>query len=226
MCGRYVLRSGPRRWREQFDAGSTETLEWRPRYNLAPSQYAPVLRLVDGQRHIDLLRWGLLPAWAKDESFAYRTVNARCETVATLPAFRAAMRARRCVVPADGFYEWQLQPDGKSKQPYFIDRRDGRMLAFAGLWESWKPPGGGDALLSFTIITTPASRWMAPLHERMPALLDAQGVEAWLQPAQPAQQLQALLHPAPEDALQARPVSRAVGNPRNDGPELLQAAVS
>lgn len=117
MCGRYVLRSGPRRWREQFDAGSTEPVEWRPRYNLAPSQYAPVLRLLDGQRRIDLLRWGLLPAWAKSEDFAYRTVNARCETAATLPAFRAAMRARRCVVPADGFYEWQLLPDGKSKQP-------------------------------------------------------------------------------------------------------------
>ena len=227
MCGRYVLRSAPRRILEQFGIAdgrgeSSRSEEWRPRFNLAPSQFAPVLRLGPAGRSLDLLRWGLVPAWAHDESFAQRTVNARGETVSRLPAFRAAFKARRCIVPADGFYEWQYVPGSSHKQPWYIHRRDGELLAFAGLWEHWQPRGRPEALHSFTIITTEANAWMAPVHARMPAILDAAGVNAWLDPATAPEALQGLLAPAPEDALQRHPVGRAVGNPRHDSPELLE----
>ncbi len=227
MCGRYVLKSAPRRILEQFgiaDAGgeSSRSEEWRPRFNLAPGQFAPVLRRDSEGLRMDSMRWGLVPAWAHDESFAQRTVNARGETASRLPAFRAAFKARRCVVPADGFYEWQYVQGSAHKQPWYIHRRDGELLAFAGLWESWQPRGRPEALHSFTIITTEANAWMAPVHARMPAILDAAGVKAWLEPASPAEVLQALLVPAPEQALQRHGVGRAVGNPRNDSPELLE----
>ena len=154
MCGRYVLKSAPRRIREQFgiDDGhdTSRSEEWRPRFNLAPSQVAPVVRLVDGQRHLDLLRWGLIPSWAEDPSISMKLINARSETAATKPAFRAAFRAHRCVVPADGFYEWKHLASGK--QPYYIHRKDGQLLAMAGLWEHWQPAGADHPVETFTAV--------------------------------------------------------------------------
>ncbi len=227
MCGRYVLKSAPRRILEQFGIAdargeTSRSEEWRPRFNLAPGQFAPVLRGDPEGLRMDPMRWGLVPAWAHDESFAQRTVNARGETASRLPAFRAAFKARRCVVPADGFYEWQYVQGSAHKQPWYIHRRDGELLAFAGLWEHWQPRGRPQALHSFTIITTEANAWMAPVHARMPAILDAAGVKAWLDPATGPEALQDLLAPAPEEALQRHPVGRAVGNPRQDSPDLLE----
>ncbi len=227
MCGRYVLKSAPRRILEQFGVvdGRGETSrseEWRPRFNLSPSQFAPVVRSDPQGARLDMLRWGLVPPWAHDETFAQRTVNARGETAGRLPAFRAAFKARRCIVPADGFYEWQYVQGSTHKQPWYIHRRDGELLAFAGLWEHWQPRGRAEALHTFTIITTEANAWMTPVHTRMPAILDPAGVKAWLDLATTPEALQALLAPAPEDALDRYPVGRAVGNPRNDSPELLE----
>ena len=227
MCGRYVLKSMPRHIRAQFgiadehDEGARSE-EWRPRYNLAPQQLAPIVRDVDGRRRLDLLRWGLVPRWARDEDFAYRTINARGETVSRLPAFRAAFKARRCIVPADAFYEWQVLAGSKQKQPWCIHRADGELLAFAGLWEHWKPPERDEALQTFTIVTTAANAWMAPVHDRMPVILDRAGVSTWLNASTTTDELQGLLRPAPEDALVRFGVGRAVGNVRNDSPALIE----
>ena len=221
MCGRYVLKSSPQRLREVFgiegpDTAHSET--WRPRYNLAPQQDAPVVRCLEGQRRLDLLRWGLMPAWAKDPALGNRLINARSETVADKPAFRSAFKSRRCIVPADGFYEWQQQPAGK--QPFYIHRQDGELLAMAGLWEQWTSPSG-EQVPTFSILTMAANAWMQPLHERMPVILEGDALDAWLDPATQPSQLQALFRPLPLDALAAYPVTRAMGNVRHDHPDNL-----
>ena len=221
MCGRYVLKSSPQRLREVFgiegpDTAHSET--WRPHYNLAPQQDAPVVRCLEGQRRLDLLRWGLLPAWAKDPALGSRLINARSETVADKPAFRSAFKSRRCIVPADGFYEWQQQPAGK--QPFYIHRQNGELLAMAGLWEQWTSPSG-EQVPTFSILTMAANAWMQPLHERMPVILEGDALDAWLDPATQPSQLQALFRPLPLDALTAYPVTRAMGNVRHDRPDNL-----
>lgn len=226
MCGRYVLRSGARRILDRFGISdawgeSSRSEEWRPRFNVAPGQFAPVVRMRDTRR-LDLLRWGLVPAWAHDEANAYRAVNARGETASRLPTFRAAFRSRRCIVPADGFYEWQALPGSRRKQPWYIHPRDGDLLALAGLWERWQPRGAAQALETFTIVTTEANAWMAPVHARMPVILDAAGVAAWLEPRSDPTALQDLLRPAAEDLLERHPVASAVGQPRNDTPALIE----
>ena len=223
MCGRYVLRSTPQRIREAFGIEGPDTAhseEWRPRYNIAPSQVAPVVRLVESERHLDLLRWGLIPSWAKDSSIATKLINARSETAATKPAFRKAFRSHRCVVPADGFYEWQQLASGK--QPHFIHRKDGELMALAGLWEHWAPPGTSESVQTFTILTTAANRWMQRLHDRMPVVLKGDELARWLDPGAQAAELQQLLKPLGEGELDAYPVSKSVGNVRNDGEELLR----
>ncbi len=229
MCGRYVRSSGAQSVREQFgveaEVGPQEHADWRPRFNVAPGQWAPVVRVVDARRQIAWLRWGLVPPWAHAD-LGQRSINARAETVGRLPSFRAAFRARRCVVPADAFYEWQAVPGAKHKQPWCIRRRDGALLAMAGLWEHWQPRGAEQALESFSVITTQASGWMAPVHARMPAILDREGVAAWLQASTPAEILQALLCPAPEEILERYPVGQAVGNPRHEGPQLIEPVVT
>lgn len=219
MCGRYVLKSPPERVRDQFGA-LLGVPAWPPRYNIGPLQLAPVVLLRDGARRVELQRWGLVPSWAGDPEIGNRLINARGETVAQKPSFRSAFKARRCVVPADGFYEWQQREDGP-KQPYFIRRRDGALLALAGLWEHWKAPDGTE-LHTFTVLTTAANAWMQPLHARMPvALDDDDAVRRWLDPASRADALQPLLQPLADDRLDAWPVSRSVGNIRNDRAELL-----
>ena len=220
MCGRYVLRSAPRRIREQFgipdEPGWTE--RWTPRFNLAPQQDAPIVRVVDGARRLDLLHWGLVPFWADDPGIGHRLINARSETAPDKPAFRAAFKSRRCIVPADGFYEWQQRPSGK--QPFYIHRQDGALLAMAGLWEHWTAPTGA-VLQSFTILTTEANAAMRALHDRMPVILRSADVESWLDPGSKPEALRGLLRPLGDGELEAYPVSKAVGNVRNDRPELL-----
>ncbi len=173
-------------------------------------------------RELALARWGLVPFWAKDLAIGNRMINARGETVAGKPAFRAAFRKRRCLVPADGFFEWQKTADGK--QPWYIRDAGGEPMALAGLWELWDPPDGGEPLASCTIITTGANEFMRPLHDRMPVILDAPAREAWLAPDATPEQLEPLLVPAPDGILEAWPVSRRVNSPFNEDSSLVEPA--
>ena len=185
-----------------------------PSFNVSPTQRSLVV--LDGPRRLDVMRWGLIPAWAKDARIGARTINARAETVADKPAFRSAFRARRCLVPADGFYEW-TGPRSK-RQPHYIHRADGHPLAFAGLWE-WHAEFGR----SFTVITTSPSTWMSAIHTRMPAILEPGDWDAWLSAGDDDPGWQAaLLRPAAEDVLRRHPVSRDVNAVVNSGPELIQ----
>ncbi len=220
MCGRFALCSSPARIADRFGADAGD-VAWTPRYNIGPQQRVPVLREHAGGRRLELLRWGLVPSWATQPSIGARLFNARSETAPDKPAFRNAFRHRRCVVAADGFYEWKPLPDG-SRQPYFISRADAGLLALAGLWEHWAGADGA-SLDSFTILTMPADAWMLALHERMPVMLEtATALAQWLDTATPRQRLQELFVAPPAGTLRAWPVARAVGNVRNDSPQLLQ----
>ncbi len=218
MCGRFVFLSPAESVTRLFGAPVGEDPE--PRYNIAPTQDAPVVRATPDGREFVPLRWGLVPFWAKDPKIGNRMINARGETVASKPAFRQAFRKRRCLVLADGFYEWQRIPGGK--QPWFIAQADREPFAMAGLWESWRSGEDADPLETCTIITTDANEMMRPLHDRMPVILDAANAAAWLDLAAGPEALQALLVPAPDGVLHAVPVSRRVNSPANDGPELIE----
>ena len=197
--------------------------ELQPRYNIAPTQDVIVVRAVADGLQVDSLRWGLVPFWAKDPAIGNRMINARAETVAEKPSFRQALRRRRCVVPADGFFEWQKTADGK--QPWYISAADSRLLAFAGLWEEWRDADAA-TLQTFTIITTVADAFMQTLHHRMPVMFDRAGVEQWLNPAAAPADIDCLLQSATAPELRAWPVSPAVNTPLNDRPELLEAQPS
>lgn len=195
----------------------------RARYNIAPSQPVAVIRLEGDppRRGLDELRWGLVPAWAKDPSIGNRLINARAETLAEKPAFRSAFRSRRCLVVADGFYEWR--PVQKRKQPYLVRRRDGRPFGMAGLWECWTAGDGSD-LLTCTIVTTAANRLMAPIHDRMPVLIAKHDEQTWLDPHAERAALQDLLAPFPDDELETFAVSMHVNDPRNDDERCVTPA--
>lgn len=216
MCGRYTLITDITRIAESF--GVAPTLETQPRYNIAPTQDIVTI-LNNGGAHLSLLRWGLIPAWAKDESIGSRMINARAETLAEKPSFRNLLRSRRCLVVADGFYEWQTE--GKSKTPMYITLQDGQPFAFAGLWDLWKSPEGY-AVQSCTIVTTEPNELMAPIHNRMPAILRPKAYEDWLNPQlRDDNVLTHLLKPYPAELMKARAVSKLVNNPRNDVAEIL-----
>ena len=217
MCGRYALAVDGRALREAFR--TVDSLPWRPRYNLAPSQEVPAVRLGDRGRELVLLRWGLVPRWAEDPRFGWRTVNARAETVDRKPAFREAFRRRRCLIPATGFYEWR-RLDGR-KQPYHVARRDGGLMAFAGLWERWTGPGG-ERLESCTIVVTDAPPPLAAVHGRMPVILGEADHDRWLDPAADPRVLRGLLRPCPAGRLAWWPVSARVNSPAQDDPAFLE----
>lgn len=221
MCGRYAFFSPAEAVKRVFALDDFPPLE--PRYNIAPTQPVPVLREEQpGRRQVALLHWGLIPSWAKDRSVGNRMINARAETLSERPAYRAAFRRRRCVVLADGWYEWQVAASGK--QPWFIHSRDGAPLGLAGLWETWRDPAGGEPVESCTIVTTDAVGPLAEIHHRMPAVLPAAGLEAWLDPRQ--QDVAALsgwLGPRDPAEFSARAVSRRVNDPRNQGADLIEA---
>lgn len=219
MCGRYTLSAHPDDLEAEFGIGPVPD-GWSPRYNIAPSQ--PVLAIVaDAAPRWSELRWGLVPSWAADERSGQRMINARAETVCTNPAFRSAFRRRRCLIPADGFYEWQRA--GAVKVPMRIRRRDGRPFAFAGIWE-WKARDDGSRLESFAIITTAANAYVRPIHDRMPVILDGAGRDVWLAADADADALRAVLVPAAEDALDAYAVSPLVNSPHNDVPACIVPA--
>ena len=229
MCGRYAFFTPIEAVTRLFGVNEVHARELAPRYNIAPTQEVPIVRsspFLEGDaaraplRELALARWGLVPFWAKDSSIGNRMINARGETVAQKPAFRAAFRKRRCLVPADGFYEWVKTDAGK--QPWYIHAAGGEPLALAGLWELWDPPHGSAPLASCTIITTGANEFMRPLHDRMPVMLDAAGREAWLDATAAPPDLQALLAPAPDELLAAWPVSRRVNSPFNEDASLVE----
>lgn len=216
MCGRYVSPDQAAIERE-WHVGRQDDQPFAANYNAAPTQLLPIGRRIDGNRVLDLARWGLIPSWAKDPAIGNRLINARAETVAGKPAFRAAYRARRCLVPARGFYEWRRTPHGK--QPHYITTADGSLMTFAGLWETWRA-AAGETVLSYTILTTQANACVAAVHERMPVILDAAQGEAWLTEPDPAP----LLVPCPADRLRLWPVSLRVNSPRNADPALIDPA--
>jgi len=227
VCGRYAFYTPAEAVVRLFGVTEVHAPDLAPRYNVAPTQEVPVVRLLPDRgegaepvRELALARWGLVPFWAKDPSIGNRMINARAESVAGKPAFRAAFRRRRCIVPADGFFEWQKTATGK--QPWYIHGTSGEPLAFAGLWELWDAKGTAPPMASCTIITTRANRFMEALHHRMPVVLDTQGRDAWLDPESPPALLEGLLEPVEDLALAAYPVSRSVNRPANDGPELLE----
>jgi putative SOS response-associated peptidase YedK len=222
MCGRFGQTATSAELAAAFEAS------WRceepplPRYNLCPTDHAPVLLLREGRRLLDVFRWGLIPYWSKDASGAARMINARAEGVADKPAYRNAFQRRRCLVPASGFYEWKRVDGGKV--PHWIHPADGLPLTLAGLWELWRPVADAEPVLSFTILTTRPNLDVAPLHDRMPVVVAADDRAAWLDPGTAPEELAALLRPAPDGVLRAHPVSSAVNRPGNDGPELIQEA--
>ena len=220
MCGRYSLATPTDELGDFFDVEHVAFQGDVERYNIAPTQEAPVVvQGKEGERRMGLMRWGLVPFWADGPSIGGRLINARSETAASKPAFRAAWSRRRCVVPADGFYEWRKPPpdaEGRpGKTPFWIHRADGHPLAMAGLWERWTDPDSEEELHSFTILTRPATPWMAPLHDRMPALLEGAGIGAWLTPGSDLPTGEGI-------ALSAHEVSRTVNSPANDGPECVE----
>lgn len=219
MCGRYALYGPASRLAEHFGV-SFDDIPFAPRYNLAPLQFAPVILGPAGERCVAMLRWGLLPSWAKDMKIAARLINARAETAAEKPSFRAAFRSRRCLVPADGFYEWRSSEAGK--QPFLFQLASGAPMALAGLWEHWTAPGG-EELATFTILTTTANELLATIHERMPVILPPEAWGLWLNACRTPAQLAPLLLPHAAAEMCARPVSRRLGSPRNEGESLLQA---
>lgn len=218
MCGRMIQMTPLEVLRQIFGFAGAPNL--RPRYNLAPTQEVAVVRDLGDGRDIALLRWGLVPSWAKDASGAAKLINARSETAADKPSFRSALRQRRCLVPVDGFYEWQAAGAGRRKQPFVIRRPDHAPFALAGLWERWHSPQG-ETLDTLAVLTTAANRPLSALHDRMPVVLAPDDWSLWLDGAAPLPMVLDLLRPAPDDALEMRPVSPRVGVVANDDPGLL-----
>ena len=222
MCGRFALYSDPLSLARQFDAEAPADL--LPRYNVAPTQAIPIVRVEAGQRHFASARWGLIPHWAKAMDTSYSTINARAETVASKPAFRDAFRHRRALIPIDNFFEWQTLPGSKLKQPWAIALQDREPMALAGLWEQWRNPLGG-IIESCTIIVTDsnANEIMRPIHERIPVILAPEDWDAWLDPdAKDTGQLQSLLVPYPAEGMTAWKVGTRVNNSRHESPDCTE----
>jgi putative SOS response-associated peptidase YedK len=217
MCGRYVITSSPAAIRALF--GYPEQPNFPPRYNVAPTQPIPIVRLVDGKRQFVLMRWGLIPAWVKDPKQFSLLINARADSVVDKPAFRAAMRRRRCLIPADGFYEWR--DIGGRKQPYFVRLKKSGPFGFAGLWETWTGPNG-EEIDTAAIVTTEANRMLSVIHGRMPVILPPEAFDLWLDCAHVGPDTAAaLLLPARDDLVDAYAISPAVNRVANDSEALV-----
>ena len=228
MCGRYATTLTSTSLNAEFEIDLANSFAgFEPDFNMAPTKMAPIVvqRVppdADPYRELMLARWGLIPSWAKGPSIGSPMINARAETVAEKPSFRKAFATRRALVPADGYYEWYAG-HGASKQPFYITPRNRSVMAMAGLYEFWKDPGTGQWVISFTILTTTAEDALGHLHDRMPLIVEKDSYQQWLDPApQPTGELLSLLVPAAPGRLDAFPVSKAVGNFRNNGPELIK----
>jgi putative SOS response-associated peptidase YedK len=229
MCGRFVSSSPPDELAKYFDVEQVAETALEPSYNVAPSNDVFVVVESGGIRRLDTFHWGLIPFWAKDVKTGNKMINARAESLAEKNAYKHAFKKRRCIIPADGFYEWKKVPGQKAKQPYFIQRADGEPMAFAGLWEIWRDPAVADDddpdawVRSCVIITTNANDVLEPIHSRMPVMLDDTNWDAWLDPTTgDSGALEAMLRPAPDDWLEVYPVSTRVNSPDNNDAELIQ----
>jgi putative SOS response-associated peptidase YedK len=222
MCGRYAFFSPAEAVKRVFSLADVPAMA--PHYNIAPTREVPAVRAAEeGARAFVMLHWGLVPKWAKEKAIGNRMINARAESLAEKPSFRDAFRKRRCLVLADGWYEWQVAPGGK--QPWFIRKKSATPFAFAGLWERWKDPADGSVLESCTIITTDAAGSIRKIHDRMPVVLSEADWDRWIDTAfSDTDKLSELLAPCDPKVLEAWQVSRAVNAPKNQGPELIAAA--
>ena len=224
MCGRFALTAPASDIAEIFQVDVLP--EVLPRYNVAPTTQVPcVVEDEDGERKLEMFRWGLVPSWAKDKKVGYRMINARSETAASKPAFRAAFKRRRCLVVADGFYEWKRFGKGRSAQkiPHLIQLEGGAPFGMAGLWEVWRDPETEELLRTCSIVTTAGNELMKPIHDRMPVILPPEHWDLWLDRSmQDKEVLQELLVPFPSDQMQARAVHSSVGNVKNKGPEVQE----
>jgi putative SOS response-associated peptidase YedK len=219
MCGRFTLFTEPGDLARLFAVDEIRTEPLPPRYNIAPSQEAyAVAQRAEGGRRLGTLRWGFVPHWAKEPKSG--PINARAESVASKPMFRDAFRRRRCIIPADGFYEWREDPRTGKKVPFYVQRSDGVPLAFAGLWSTWHPPDDGEPLRTCTIVTTDAAEALSEIHERMPVMLPHDAWDIWLDPeADDLERLEGLLRPRLADEVEVYEVSTRVNNARNSGSE-------
>ncbi|MDQ1242264.1 MAG: Abasic site processing protein [Pseudomonadota bacterium] len=219
MCGRFAFYSPHEAVARLFGVAGAPEIE--PRYNIAPTQFVATVRETGGPREVAMLYWGLVPLWAKEKSIGARMINARSETLAEKPSFRNAYKRRRCLLLADGYYEWQRS--GAIKQPYLISFAGGEPFGMAGLWERWRDPGSGEPLESCCIVTTSPAPAVAHVHDRMPVIIPPDAYAEWLDPDNAAtDRLERLLAPCEAPGLQARPVSRRVNDARNQGADLLE----
>ena len=234
MCGRYGRRADKQRIAEWMQTHNTDVFDdsyLAPSYNVAPQSLQPVVRLDNetGVRELSIMRWGLIPFWSKDSKIAYSTINAKAETITTSPTYREAIKRRRCLVPADWFYEWKKM-DAKTKQPYAIALNDGSLFAFAGLWDTWKDKATGQAINTYTVITTDPNQLMEPLHNRMPVILQRLDYDRWLAPADPtiagrlAQAISSRRNESLEGGLRSRQCEEQ--QPRTDRPSRLNPRIS
>lgn len=225
MCGRYGRRADKQRITEWMQTHNTSVFDdsyLEPSYNICPQSFQPVVRLdpETGERELTLMRWGLVPFWSKDGTAAFNTINAKAETVATSPTYREPWKRRRCLIPADWFYEWQ-KLDAKTKQPYAIGMKNDSTFALAGLWDTWKDKESGQVLMTYTVLTTDPNELMEPIHNRMPVIVPPQDYGRWMAPTDPAHLPVDLLRPYPAEEMKAWKVSRDVGNARNNNPGLI-----
>ncbi len=226
MCGRFAQFSSVRVVAKRFGVAENNILvsEGPPRYNIAPSANILAVRHnQDGARELVSLQWGLVPHWSPEPQTGYSTANAKAETVDSKPAFRSAFKSRRCLIPVDGWYEWQLLPDQKFKQPWFYHEANGQPAGIAGLWERWEH--GNQILESCTLIVCEANELAKRVHDRMPVVLGEADWDAWLNPNLPSTAVKEMLKPCPNDWLSVHPVSRAVSFARNEGPDLIKPLV-
>jgi len=217
MCGRYTLTKTGKTIQSHF-AFMVDNITHKQRYNIAPTQTAPVVMLGENKRECLLMRWGLVPSWAKDEKFGSRMINARSETIREKPSFKDSFKTKRCLVPADGFIEWE-NIDGE-KQPHYITLQNNGMFAFAGIWSEWKK--GGGLLSTFSIITTHCNSLVQPIHPRMPVILSPEDYDTWLDASSETNTLQSLLTPFPSDRMQRVAISREINSAKNDRADCLQ----
>jgi len=222
MCGRYVLSQRASVYADWFGAGVVKTEELAPNYNVAPTDPVYAVAEYEGERQLGSFRWGLVPWFSKDRKTAARHINARVETVATKPSFKDSLVSKRCLVPADGFYEWQRMPDDKGKLPHFIHSASAEPLAFAGLWASWKDPETNERLKTCTILTGEPSALVKPIHDRMPVILDRALWDAWLGASEDVEELLGLLTSRPPVDVALHPVSTLVNSVKNNLPELIE----
>ena len=214
MCGRFALKIPTYQLKQYYS--TTNAVAYSSRYNIAPSRDIVSVTQHGNQRDMHMMRWGLVPSWAKDVSIGNKTINARSETLEEKPSFRTSFQRKRCVIPASGFFEWHT----KTREPYYFTPKD-TLFSFAGLWDGWKTPDGKE-LLSCTIITADANKTIKPIHDRMPVILDKDGIDTWLNPSSEVSLLKSLFLPYDDAKLQAWPVSKLVNDPANNIPEILE----